>query len=45
VSLDRRLGEFAERGIDVVASSGETRTRTQRLSDQWRLRQSRWATG
>ena len=35
--LDRRLGELSERGVRVVAISGETRERTQQLSDQWRL--------
>ena len=35
--LDRRLDELTERGIGVVAISGETRERTERLHDEWRL--------
>ena len=35
--LDRRLGELTERGVGVVAISGETRDRTSQLKDQWRL--------
>lgn len=35
--LDRRLGELAERGIEVVAVSGETEERTQQLHDEWKL--------
>ncbi len=35
--LSRRLDELAERGIAVIAVSGETRTRTQRLKDDWKL--------
>ena len=35
--LNRRLGELEERGIDVVAVSGETRERTIQLAEEWRL--------
>lgn len=36
--LDRRLDELSERGVDVVAISGETRERTAQIRDAWRLR-------
>jgi peroxiredoxin len=36
--LDRRLDELEERGIEVVAVSGETHQRTQRLRDEWKLK-------
>jgi peroxiredoxin len=36
--LDRRLDELTERGVDVVAVSGETRERTGQIRDAWRLR-------
>ena len=35
--LERRLGEFEQRGIDVIAVSGETRERTTKLAREWRL--------
>jgi peroxiredoxin len=35
--LNRRLGELAQRGIDVIAVSGETRERTTQLAEEWRL--------
>jgi peroxiredoxin len=35
--LDRRLDDLTERGVEVIAVSGETRERTQRLWDEWRL--------
>jgi peroxiredoxin len=37
--LERRLGEFVQRGIEVIAVSGETRERTTQLAQQWRLEQ------
>src|SRR5246127_5858998 len=39
VELERRLGEFEERGIEVIAVSGETRERTTHLAQEWRLEQ------
>jgi peroxiredoxin len=35
--LNRRLGEFEQRRIDVIAVSGETRERTTELADEWSL--------
>ena len=35
--LERRLGEFVQRGIEVIAVSGETRERTTQLAQEWRL--------
>jgi peroxiredoxin len=35
--VDRQLDELAERGIDVIAVSGDTRERTQQLQDEWQL--------
>jgi peroxiredoxin len=35
--LERRLPEFEDRGIEVIAASGETRERTAQLAEQWRL--------
>ena len=35
--LDRRLDELQERGIEVIAVSGETRERTEELAEKWRL--------
>lgn len=35
--LDRHLDELTDRGIDVIAVSGETRERTQQLHDEWEL--------
>lgn len=35
--LERRLGEFEKRGIEVIVVSGETRERTIQLAQQWRL--------
>lgn len=37
--LERRLVEFEQRGIDVIAISGETRERTAQLAQEWRLEQ------
>ena len=42
--LDRRLDDLAEKGIDVIAVSGDTRERTQQLHDEWQLGASRSAT-
>ena len=35
--LERRLAAFEQRGIDVIAVSGETRERTTQLAQEWRL--------
>jgi peroxiredoxin len=35
--LERRLAELEERGIEVVAVSGETRERTTTLAQEWEL--------
>src|SRR6201996_4009705 len=35
--LERRLGEFVQRGVDVITVSGETRERTAQLAQEWRL--------
>jgi peroxiredoxin len=35
--LDRRLAELEERGIEVIAVSGETRERTTALAGEWKL--------
>jgi len=35
--LNRRLDELREQGIEVVAVSGETRERTERLASEWKL--------
>jgi peroxiredoxin len=35
--LERRLGELKERGIEVVAVSGETQARTTTLAQEWKL--------
>jgi peroxiredoxin len=35
--LERRLDELEERGIEVIAVSGETRERTTMLADEWKL--------
>ena len=37
--LDRRFGELAERGIDVVSISGEAEDRATRMRDEWKLEQ------
>lgn len=37
--LDRRLPEFEQRGIEVIAVSGETRQRAAQLAREWRLEQ------
>ena len=37
--LERRLGEFEQRGIEVIAVSGETRERATQLAQEWRLEQ------
>jgi peroxiredoxin len=35
--LERRLGEFEQRGIDIIAVSGETRERATQLAQEWKL--------
>ena len=35
--LERRLGELEQRGVDVIAVSGDTRERAQRTVEEWRL--------
>ena len=35
--IDRRMVELQERGIDVIAVSGETRERTEELEEKWGL--------
>lgn len=35
--FERRLDELGERGIEVIAVSGETRERTTRLAEEWKL--------
>jgi peroxiredoxin len=35
--LERRLDELEERGIEVIAVSGETRERTATLANEWKL--------
>ena len=35
--LERRLAEFEQRGIEVIAVSGETRERTTQLAQEWGL--------
>jgi peroxiredoxin len=35
--LDRRLEEITEHGIQVIAVSGETQQRTDRLIEDWKL--------
>ena len=35
--LDRRIGDLAARGIDVVSVSGEDETRATAMRDQWRI--------
>ena len=35
--LERRLDEFEQRGIEVIAVSGETRERATQLAQEWRL--------
>ena len=35
--LERRLGELEERGIDVIAVSGETLERATQLAQEWKL--------
>ena len=37
--LERRLDEFEQRGIEVIAVSGETRERTTELAQEWGLEQ------
>ena len=37
--LERRLAEFEQRGIEVIAVSGETRERTTQLAQEWKLEQ------
>jgi peroxiredoxin len=43
--LERRLPEFEQRGIEVIAVSGETHERTSRLAREWRLKQLALAYG
>ena len=35
--LNRRLDELTERGIELIAVSGETRERTEQLAAEWKL--------
>jgi peroxiredoxin len=35
--LERRLAEFEQRGIEMIAVSGETRERTTQLADEWKV--------
>jgi peroxiredoxin len=35
--LERRLAEFEQRGIEVIAVSGETHERTTQLAQEWKL--------
>jgi peroxiredoxin len=35
--LERRLSDFEQRGIEVIAVSGESRERTAQLAREWRL--------
>ena len=35
--LNRRLDELTERGIELIAVSGETRERTEQLATEWKL--------
>jgi len=35
--LDRRFDELAQRGIDVVSVSGESKERATRIHDEWKL--------
>lgn len=35
--LDRKLGEFHRRGVEVVAISGDTHERAQQSKDEWHL--------
>jgi peroxiredoxin len=37
--LERRLAEFEERGIEVIAVSGETHERASQLAQEWKLDQ------
>jgi peroxiredoxin len=43
--LERGLDELGQRGVEVVAVSGETRERTQELHDAWRLEHLRLGYG
>ena len=43
--LERRLGELEERGIDVIAVSGETLERTTQLAQEWKLERLNLAYG
>ena len=43
--LERRLGELEERGIDVIAVSGETLERTSHLAQEWKLERLNLAYG
>ena len=35
--LNRRIGEFNERGVDVIAISGDTAERAEQSVDEWKL--------
>jgi peroxiredoxin len=35
--LDRRIGELDERGVDVIAISGDSEERAQRTREEWKL--------
>ena len=37
--LARRLDEFQQRGVEVIAVSGDTRERAQQSADEWKLNQ------
>jgi peroxiredoxin len=43
--LERRLGELDERGIEVIAVSGETVERTTQLAQEWKLERLNLAYG
>jgi peroxiredoxin len=43
--LEHRLGELEERGIDVIAVSGETLERTTQLAQEWKLERLNLAYG
>ena len=43
--LERRLGELDERGIEVIAVSGETLERTTQLAQEWKLKRLNLAYG
>ncbi len=43
--LNRRLEDLAERGIELIAVSGETRERSEQLASEWKLDRIRIAYG